>query len=200
MKKLLTGALIFLCLLAFSVPSFAATTEAISAETLASIVSGITPNINKIKSSLSLIGQKNIFGKLTATEKDVLIYEETGLKLYLGGAIKNYRPVVKLKIVMDDRVIMEGNPDTLTGTLSFNVGYRWDGYLTLTLDSDSQELLINSADLGYQEVVLDDLGIAIGILPHNEGQVKVTGIIVLAGIPIDVGTLSEVMELIIGQM
>jgi hypothetical protein len=200
MKKLYSSLVIIACLLAFSLPSFAATTTAVSAETLASIVSGITPNINKIKSSLSLIGQKNIFGKLTATEKDVLIYEETGLKLYLGGTIKNYRPVVKLKIVMDDRVIMEGKPDTLTGTLSLNIGYRWDGYLTLTLDSANQELIIYSADLGEQEVGLENLGIAIGILPHNEGQVKVTGTIVIAGIPINVGTLSEVMELIIGQM
>lgn len=200
MKKLLSSLLVFVCLLAFSMPSFAATTETISAETLASLVSGINPNINKIKSSLTLLGQKKIFGSLTSSQKETLIYEEAGLKLYLGGAIKNYRPVIKLKMVMDDRIIMEGKPDTLTGTLCFNIGYRWDGYITLTLSSESQELISNSENLGVQEVVLEDLGIAIGILPHNQGAVKVTGIIVVEGIPIDVGTLSELMEFIIGQM
>ena len=81
MKKLLSSLLVFVCLLAFSMPSFAATTETISAETLASLVSGINPNINKIKSSLTLLGQKKIFGSLTSSQKETLIYEEAGLKL-----------------------------------------------------------------------------------------------------------------------
>ena len=207
MKKLYSFLVIFVCLFTFIGPSNAATgsllnqdNEVISSTALASIMGDISPNLSKIKSALSTIGRTNLFGKLTVSEKATLIYEEEGVQLYLAAALEKsgiiYKPVVKLKVVMDNKVIIEGNPDTITGTLSFKIGYRWDGYITLALDTESQDLIINSADLGMQIMQLHDMTIAIGILPHNQGTVDIEGVIVIDGFPVDIGALKDIIELL----
>ena len=207
MKKLLSWLVVFVCLFAFSGLSNAATSsilgqsnEVITSTALSSLVSNISPNINKIKLSLSPATLNKMLGKVTVVEKRTLIYEETGLKLYIGAALKNYKPLVKLIFVLDNRVIAEGKPDTMSGTLSFNVGYRWDGYVTLALDSEYQDLIIYSADLGTLKLELQDVTVAIGVLPHNEGTVKVDGIVGINGVPVDIGALSTVIDILSKQM
>lgn len=171
--------------------------DVIPASLLSSIVKEITPKVNDLKAALSPIKIKQLLGQLTAAEKQILIHEEEGLKMYLCGSLKGSPipvPVIKLKMVMDEKPIVEGKPDTISGTLSFNISYRLDGYLTLALDSESQKLIINSADLGEKEVELRNVTIAFGVLPHNKGKVEVTGQVVIEGVTVDITTLSKVIE------
>lgn len=171
--------------------------EVIPASLMSSIVKEITPKVAGLKSSLSPAVIKSLFGKLTATEKQVLIHEEPGLKMYLCAALKGSpipTPVLKLKMVMEDKTIIEGKPDTISGTLSFNISYRLDGYLVLALDSESQTLVIDSAELGEKEVELRNVAIAFGVLPHNKGKVEVTGQAVIEGVTVDITTLGKIIE------
>lgn len=171
--------------------------EVIPASLLSSIVKDVTPKVNNIKAALSPIKIKQLLGQLTATEKQVLVHEEEGLKMYLCGSLKGSPipvPVIKLKMVMDEKPIVKGKPDTISGTLSFNISYRLDGFLTLALDSESQKLIINSADLGEKEIELRNVTIAFGVLPHNKGKVEVTGQAVIEGVTVDITTLSKVIE------
>lgn len=200
MKKLLSVTASLLCLFVFTLKSEASTetqtNEAISSAAIGSIASDILPKLSTIKTSLTALGQKNVFGKIPAAGKEVLIYQETGLELYLAASLKNYLPVIKLIVVVDDRAISKNSPDTVSGTLSFNIGYRWDGFITLTVDSDDQALITKTSDGSEKELVLKDVTLAIGVLPHNQGKVKASGVVLVDDFPVNIGLLSTIIDIL----
>lgn len=211
MKKLYSCLFVILCLFAFAGQVSAEAdnllsqnNEVIASNLLGSIAGDITLNADTLKKALSRWNLSNLLGGLSTTEKRTLIYEEDGVKLYLAGALEKdgwiYKPVVSLIVVMNNKTLVEGEPETISGILSFKLGYRWDGYITLGIDSEGQSLVINSPDTVGKDAVLEDVTIAIGVLPHNEGQVKVDGKIYIDGFPVDIGVLSDIIDIISKQI
>lgn len=198
MKKLLSCFMGILCLLVFSGPSSAAGfdlnnqgNQTIAAISLGSIIGDISPNADSLKAIFTDANMQAFF-----KGKRILIYEEDGVQLYMTVVVEKLQPKVKLIVALKDKAIQEGSTNTISGILVFNVGYNiLKQQVTLGLDTDGYVLLIKS-DSKTTAIGLKDVTIGIGTGTLNQGQMAVTGTIIINGFPVDIGSLSKMIELI----
>jgi len=197
MKKLLSSLVVLMFLLTFSGPAASADLASQSNNDIASALLGSMAG--DLASSSSVLKSVATSAQLKNALKGqkLEIYSEEGVKLYIAVVVEKLVPKVKLIAAFDKKPLTVEDSTTLVdGTLVFNVGYNiLKSQVTLGLDSDGQGLMLTSQSGKTTVVELKNVNIGIGTGTLNQGKITVSGVAVINGVSVDLGSLSKLIEI-----